>query len=118
MMSEIVYLLHFDRPFHGPMQHYVGLTDDLALSLEDHRNGTACATTRRARSQGIMFTLARTWSPGSRQLQRHIKDFGPVNYCPLCPRRPRLSEVARARSSPIPDRRRVAEPTGFSQGLP
>jgi hypothetical protein len=25
-------------------------------------------------------------------LERRIKDCGPVNYCPLCPRRPRPSE--------------------------
>lgn len=102
----------------GPMQHYVGFTDDLERSLDDHRNGTACGTTRRAFSQGIGFALARTWEPGSRQLERHVKDCGPVNYCPLCPRRLRPSELARARSSPSPDRRRVEEPAGFSQGLP
>jgi predicted GIY-YIG superfamily endonuclease len=99
-LTGVVYLLHFDRPFRGPMQHYVGLTDNLEQRLEEHRNGTAGATTRRASSQGIGFTLSRTWSPGSRQLERRIKDCGPVNYCPLCPRRPRPSE--RARSSPIP----------------
>jgi len=98
MLTDIVYLLHFDRPFNGPMQHYVGFTSDLDQRLESHRNGTACATTRRAFNQAIGFTLARTWWPGSRQMERHIKDCGPVNYCPLCPRRPRPSE--RARSSP------------------
>lgn len=102
MSNGIVYLLHFERPFHGPMQHYVGLADDLAKCLEDHRNGIACATTRRAYLQGIGFTAARTWAPGSSQLARRIKDCGPVSYCPLCPRRPRPSELARARSSPIP----------------
>ncbi len=100
MVTEVVYLLHFHRPFNGPMQHYVGFTDDLELRLEEHRNGTGSPTTRRAYSQRIRFTLARTWSPGSRQLERHIKDCGPANYCPLCPRRPRPSELAR--SSPIP----------------
>lgn len=116
MPIGIVYLLHFDRPFRGPMRHYVGFTEDLEQHLEQHRNGSACGTTRRAFAQGIGFTLARTWSPGSRQLARHVKDCGPVNYCPLCPRQPRPSE--RARSSPIPDRRRVSEPRGFGQGLP
>src|SRR5215472_995804 len=116
--TEVVYLLHFERAFQGRMQHYVGLTDELELCLLEHRTGTACATTRRAFSQGIEFTLARTWQPGSRELARHVKDCGPVNYCLLCPRRPRPSELARARSSPSPDRRRVTEPAGFGQGLP
>jgi len=100
-LTAVVYLLHFDRPYRGPMQHYVGFTDDLETRLDDHRNGTGGATTRRAYSQGIGFTLARTWWPGSRQLERQVKDCGPVNYCPLCPRRPRPSELAR--SSPIPE---------------
>lgn len=117
MLTGIVYLLHFERPYHGPMQHYVGFTEDLDQRLDSHRNGTACATTRRAFNQGIGFSLARTWWPGSRQLERHIKDCGPVNYCPLCPRggHVRLSVPG---PPPSPDRRRVAEPAGFSQGLP
>lgn len=47
-VTEVVFLLHFDSPFSGPMQHYVGFTDDLEQHLEEHRNGTACATTRHA----------------------------------------------------------------------
>jgi predicted GIY-YIG superfamily endonuclease len=109
MLTGIVYLLHFDRPFNGPMQHYVGFTSDLDQRLDNHRNGTACATTRRAFNQGIGFTLARTWWPGSPQLERRIKDCGPVNYCPLCPRRPRPSE--RVRSS------RFSSPTGDNAEL-
>jgi hypothetical protein len=42
VLTELVYLLHFERPFHGPMQHYVGFTDDLDLCLDQHRNSTAC----------------------------------------------------------------------------
>lgn len=82
-----VYLLHFERPFHGPMQHYVGFTaGDLEQRLKNHRDGTGCVTTRRAFERGITFTLARTW-PGTLRLERQIKSRGPSNYCPLCPRR-------------------------------
>ena len=57
------------------MQHYVGLTENLEQCLEDHRGGAAgCATTRRALGQGIGFTLTRSLLPGSRQLERRIKD--------------------------------------------
>jgi predicted GIY-YIG superfamily endonuclease len=80
-----VYLLHFKRPYHGPMQHYVGFTQDLDQRLKDHQEGSGCVTTRRAFDQGIAFTLARTWS-GSRKLERQIKSRGPTNYCPLFPR--------------------------------
>ena len=81
-----VYLLHFDRPYNGPMQHYVGFTDNLVERLEDHRQGAGTAMTRRAFEQGIGFTLARTWT-GTRKLERQIKARGPSNYCRLCPRR-------------------------------
>ena len=80
-----VYLLHFDRPYKGRMQHYVRFTYDLERGLESHRKGTAGATTKLAFDQGIGFTLARTWS-GTPKLKRQIKDRGPVNYCPICPR--------------------------------
>jgi len=35
-----VYLLHFEHPYNGPMQHYVGFTtSDLDQRLKDHRAG-------------------------------------------------------------------------------
>lgn len=56
-----VYLLHFERPYHGPMQHYVGFTvDGLDKRLEAHREGRGGKTTRYAFELGIGFTLART----------------------------------------------------------
>jgi predicted GIY-YIG superfamily endonuclease len=79
-----VYLLHFERPHSGRMQHYIGFTrDDLDQRLENHRQGGASATTKAAVNQEIRFTLARTWS-GTPKLKREIKDRGPVNYCPAC----------------------------------
>ena len=84
-VEGIVYLLHYERPYHGPMRHYVGFTDDLEQRLQRHREGKGGKTTRRAFDQGIGFTLARTWS-GSLSLERQIKSRGPSNYCPLCPR--------------------------------
>lgn len=79
MLTDIVYLLHFDSPFNGPMQHYVGFTSDLEQQLQDHRNGTACATTRRAFIQGIGFTLARTWWPGVVR-QEHGTSVSPLAW--------------------------------------
>jgi hypothetical protein len=68
------------------MQHYVGFTRNLAQRLQGHREGADCATTRRTLDQGIGFVLARTRT-GTPTLERQIKARGPVNYCPLCPRR-------------------------------
>jgi hypothetical protein len=76
-----VYLLHFDRLYIGRMHHYVSFTHDLQRGLENHRQGTAGATTKLAFDQGIGFTLARAW-PGTPKLNRQINDRGPVNYCP------------------------------------
>lgn len=101
MLVGTVYLLHFDRPFWGSKQYYVGFTRNLPQRLMNHREDSAgSVTTRRAFDQGIGFTLARVWQPGTLRMERQIKDRGPVNYCPLCPRRPRT--IDRARSSPIP----------------
>jgi hypothetical protein len=80
-----VYLLHYERPYSGQMRHYLGFTYDLGRRLENHRQGIAGATTKLAFDRGIGFTLARTW-PGTPKLKRQLKDRGPVNYCPICPR--------------------------------
>jgi hypothetical protein len=106
-----------------PEDQYSGGTDSLADRSDDEHGGinnpqivalirqavhltgrasitAGCVTTRRAFDQGIVFTLARVWRPGTLRLERQIKARGPVNYCPLCPRRSRAAD--RARSSPIP----------------
>jgi predicted GIY-YIG superfamily endonuclease len=89
-----VYLLHFEHPYNGPMQHYVGFTvSDLDQRLKDHRAGTWAVTKRRAFEQGIAFTVARTWR-GTLKLERQIKARGPGNYCPFCPRRRKGRESA------------------------
>ena len=42
-----VYLLHFERPYKGRLRHYLGFTQgDVEQRLENHRRGTACATTK------------------------------------------------------------------------
>jgi len=90
----IMYLLHFEHPYNGPMQHYVGFTaSDLDQRLKDHRAETGAVTTRRAFEQGIAFTVARTWR-GTLKLERQIKARGPGNYCPFCPRRRKGRESA------------------------
>jgi predicted GIY-YIG superfamily endonuclease len=125
MMAEgTVYLLHFERPYHGPMQHYVGFTYDLDRRLEDHRAGTGGITTRRAFEQGIAFSLARTWL-GTLKFERQIKARGPSNYCPLCPRRRTRLDLDKGGSglaSPAPPLKPIGAngargtAPGFSQG--
>jgi hypothetical protein len=55
-----VYLLHFERPYKGRSRHYLGFTQcDLEQRLENHRRGTACATTKAPSIGGSgLFSLA------------------------------------------------------------
>ena len=110
MLIGTVYLLHFDRPYWGPMQHYVGFTRNLPQRLRAHGEGDGCVTTRRAYDQGIGFTLAWVPRPGTLRLERQIKARGPVNYCPLCP----SAHVPRTVPAPPPslDRRRTVSRPG------
>ena len=79
-----VYLLHFERPYSGRSRHYLGFTQgDLDQRLDNHRRGTACATTKVAFDRGIGFTLAGRW-PGPLKLKRQIKARGVVNCCSAC----------------------------------
>jgi predicted GIY-YIG superfamily endonuclease len=77
-----VYLLHYAEPL-GRLQHYVGWTSDLDQRLRQHASGDGSTITARFHQAGTPFVLARTW-PGTRQLERKIKQGGPANYCPLC----------------------------------
>lgn len=80
-----VYLLHFERPYKGRSRHYLGFTQgDLEQRLENHRRGTACATTKVAFERGIGFVLAGRWS-GPRGLKRQVKSRGVVKCCSVCP---------------------------------
>lgn len=48
-LRVLYYLLHFERPYKGPMQHYIGFTQcDLDSRLENHRQGRASAITKAA----------------------------------------------------------------------
>jgi predicted GIY-YIG superfamily endonuclease len=86
VIEGTVYLLHFERPFNGPMRHYLGWTTDLDKRLEDHRRGHGSVTTRRAFEQGIGFELVRTWQ-GPPSLERKLKAQGAqTNACPRCSR--------------------------------
>jgi hypothetical protein len=54
------YLLHFEHPYNGPMQHYVGFTaSDLDQRLKDHRAGTGAVTTRRPGAEVMDRIFAR-----------------------------------------------------------
>jgi hypothetical protein len=78
--------------------------------------GTARVTIRRAFDQGIGFTLARLWWPGTLLLERQIKGQRPGELLPVMSRRPRAAD--RTRSFPSPDRRRTLSRPGSVKGCP
>ena len=84
--SGIVYLLHFNQPFHHA-RHYVGFCEsDLARRINLHRRGQSGAKLMAAlKRAGISFTLARTWI-GDRDFERklHKRHNSPARLCPLC----------------------------------
>jgi predicted GIY-YIG superfamily endonuclease len=86
MVTGTVYLLHFDRPY-GHARHYTGWTTDLSARLAEHAAGRGARLLAVARSAGVGWVLARTWT-GTRALERSLKRrHGAARFCPLCPSR-------------------------------
>ena len=83
----IVYLLHFTQPIsdNHTTQHYLGYTKSLKQRIADHKNGNAARLTQVALERGIDFVVAKTWSDGSRSLERHLKNqHNSPRLCPIC----------------------------------
>jgi predicted GIY-YIG superfamily endonuclease len=80
---EVVYLLHFDRPYRHA-RHYTGYTTDLQARLQLHRAGGGARLLQVITRAGIGWTVARTWS-GSRALERRLKRQGGASRRrPIC----------------------------------
>jgi predicted GIY-YIG superfamily endonuclease len=83
-----VYLLHLDRPY-AHAGHYTGWTADLTARLDQHAAGHGARLLAVAKSAGIGWKLARTWT-GSRAVERALKRQGGASRrCPLCGVTPR-----------------------------
>jgi len=83
-----VYLLHFDRPIseNHTAQHYLGYTTSLKKRIASHEEGTSGVRLLEvAKERGIGFTVVRTWSDGTRKLERQLKDGRHGSrLCPIC----------------------------------
>jgi predicted GIY-YIG superfamily endonuclease len=85
----VVYLLHFDRPYHHAA-HYTGWTTNLLHRLEIHETGHGARLLAVIVQAGIGWQLARTW-PGTRTTERALKRQGGASRrCPLCGVSPRV----------------------------
>jgi hypothetical protein len=83
----MVYLLHFDRPFHHA-RHYLGYCNDsesLEQRIERHRAGDGAKLLRAVTAAGITFKVVRVWKKGSRKLERRLKAWKKSwQLCPIC----------------------------------
>jgi hypothetical protein len=82
---RVVYLLHFDRPYHHAC-HYLGFTRNLEERIRLHREGKSQVALMRAlAAAGIGFTVVRVWEGGDRALERKLKRRGgAARLCPIC----------------------------------
>jgi hypothetical protein len=80
----MLYLLHFDRPYHHA-RHYRGMCGDkgLAARLERHRKGLGARLLQVILAVGIRFRLVRTWSGGKKE-ERLLKKRAIREICPVC----------------------------------
>ncbi len=82
-----VYLLHFEQPISDrhTAQHYLGYTQKLSDRIEQHRRGQGSRLCAVAVERGIGFEVARTWSKGTRRLERQLKRRKSApRLCPIC----------------------------------
>lgn len=86
----MVYLLHFDRPFHH-IRHFLTVAPKEALSVG---GGVSAAVVARsplldaALGAGVSITVTRTWNGDAvraQQLQAHANSR---RYCPVCTLKP------------------------------
>jgi predicted GIY-YIG superfamily endonuclease len=90
----VVYLLHFDRPYHHA-RHYMGWTTDLPTRMADHANGRGARLLAVITQAGIGWRLARTWT-GGRARERQLKQQGgAARRCPCCGVTPRGDRYTR-----------------------
>lgn len=86
-----VYLIHFDQPVgnpecaHGMAQHYIGFSARLTKRLQAHLHGNGARLMEVVAERGIRWRLARTWTPGTRTLERRLKNRKKARQlCPIC----------------------------------
>lgn len=79
----IIYLIHFDVPYHHA-RHYLGIAVDLEARLAQHRSGNGARLMQVVSRAGISWRLVRTWE-GGRELERRLKrQKNSSRLCPVC----------------------------------
>lgn len=80
----IVYLIHFEVPYHHA-KHYLGFCEDnnLASRMERHKSGNGSKLIRAVEKANIKWSLVKVWENQSRSFERVLKNK--KNSCKLCP---------------------------------
>lgn len=89
----MVYLLHFNRRYRHA-GHYLGYTTNLNKRLEQHRKGQGARLLEVIKGAGVGFMLVRTWSKGTRKLERRLKNGkNSPKLCPICNSKVKVMDV-------------------------
>jgi len=81
----MVYLYHFDKPYRGRAQHYLGSTNDLRRRHHEHMTGRGSPLIKAALSSGIRMLLFPLYPDEGFELERAIKwQKNSRRICPIC----------------------------------
>lgn len=84
----MVYLYHFDKPYRGHAQHYLGSTNNMQRRHQEHLSGHGSPLIRAALDVGIRLTLIPLYPDEGYGLERAIKwQKNNRRICPICSRR-------------------------------
>lgn len=88
---SVCYLIHFNSKIGNPAnrrgqaQHYLGCTSSLKRRMADHRSGNGSKIMAAVARAGVSWRLARTWSHGTRKLEKRLKaQKNAPRLCPIC----------------------------------
>lgn len=83
-----VYLIHFDQPIGNERhraQHYIGYTKNLKRRLVEHSSGNGSRIVNVVVELGISWQLVKTWTDGTRELERRLKRQKHAwRHCEIC----------------------------------
>ena len=82
---RLVYLLHFDQPYHHA-RHYIGFTDwGIVSRLRYHLSGQGSRLMKAVTDAGINVRVARRWWGADRYFERQLKRYSKTRLlCPAC----------------------------------
>ena len=83
--GKMIYLIHFDEPYHHA-QHYIGFVEhDLEARLERHAKGHGSKLMKAVTLAGIEWDVVAIWEDGTRTEERMLKNQKNARaLCPIC----------------------------------